>query len=85
MFEPNNQPTWEKVRAAIYNYLYSLWEQGALLGTKPEQAFFINVGLGVTMTKTQIEDGELIVEVGLNAVRPVEFIILKFTQNIGAP
>lgn len=85
MFEPNNQPTWEKVRAAAYNYLYSLWEQGALLGTKPEQAFFINVGLGVTMTQTQINAGELIVEIGLNAVRPVEFIILKFTQNIGTP
>lgn len=85
MFEPNNQPTWEKVRAAAYNYLYSLWQQGALLGTKPEQAFYINVGLGVTMTQTQIEAGELIVEIGLNAVRPVEFIILKFTQNIGTP
>lgn len=83
MFEPNNQPTWEKVRAAAYNYLYSLWQQGALLGTKPEQAFYINVGLGVTMTQTQIEGGELIVEIGINAVKPVEFIILKFTQNIG--
>ena len=85
MFEPNNQPTWEKVRAAVYNYLYRLWDQGALLGTKPEQAFYINVGLGVTMTQTQINQGELIVEVGLNAVRPVEFIILRFTQNIGTP
>lgn len=85
MFEPNNQPTWEKVKAAAYNYLYSLWEQGALLGTKPEQAFFINVGSGVTMTQDEINRGELIVEIGLNAVRPVEFIILKFTQNIGTP
>ncbi|MFK7605596.1 MULTISPECIES: phage tail sheath family protein [unclassified Pseudomonas] len=85
MFEPNNQPTWEKVRAAAYNYLYSLWQQGALMGSKPELAFYINVGQGVTMTKTQIEAGKLVVEIGLNAVRPVEFIILKFTQNIGTP
>lgn len=84
MFEPNSQPTWEKVRAAAYNYLYSLWQQGALLGTKPEQAFFINIGLGVTMTQDQIKKGELIVEIGLNAVKPVEFIILRFTQNISA-
>ena len=55
------------------------------MGSKPELAFYINVGQGVTMTKTQIEAGELVVEIGLNAVRPVEFIILKFTQNIGTP
>ena len=85
MFEPNNQPTWEKVKAAAYNYLFDLWKQGALLGTKPEQAFFINIGKGLSMTQAQINAGELVVEIGLNAVRPVEFIILKFTQNIGAP
>ena len=39
MFEPNNQPTWEKVRAAIYNYVFKLWQQGALLGNKPEEEY----------------------------------------------
>lgn len=82
MFEPNNQPTWEKVRAAIYNYLFSLWQQGALLGGKPEEAFDVQVGLDLTMNKTDIEEGRLIVEVGLKAVRPAEFIILKFTQDM---
>ena len=85
MFEPNNQPTWEKVRVAIYNYLFSLWQQGALQGAKPEEAFNVQVGLGLTMNQTDIEDGKLIVEVGLKAVRPAEFIILKFTQNMALP
>lgn len=85
MFEPNNQPTWEKVRAAIDNYLFSLWQQGALQGTRPEEAYNVQVGLGLTMSETDIEEGKLIVEVGLNAVRPAEFIILKFTQNMELP
>lgn len=82
MFEPNHQPTWEKVRAAVDNYLYALWQQGALLGTNATEAYFVRVGLGVTMTQEDIDAGRLIVEVGLNAVRPVEFIILRFTQDI---
>lgn len=85
MFEPNNQPTWEKVRAAIYNYLFSLWQQGALQGGKPEEVFNVQVGLDLTMSKTDIEAGKLIVEVGLKAVRPAEFIILKFTQDMALP
>ena len=85
MFETNNQPTWEKVRAAIYNYLYALWQQGALQGAKPEEAFNVQVGLGLTMNETDIEEGKLIVDVGLKAVRPAEFIILKFTQDMALP
>lgn len=82
MFEPNHSGTWETVRAAIDNYLYALWQEGALQGVKPEEAYFVQVGLGVTMTPQDLDDGNLIVEIGLAAVRPVEFVILRFTQNI---
>ncbi|KAG0167066.1 hypothetical protein DFQ28_005944 [Apophysomyces sp. BC1034] len=82
MFEPNNSPTWEKVRAAIDSYLHNLWRMGALQGAKPEEAYFVQVGRGVTMTDDQIQRGQLIVKVGMAAVRPAEFIILRFTQNV---
>lgn len=82
MFEPNNQPTWEKVRVAIENYLFPLWQYGAFQGAKPEEAFKVQVGEGQTMSKADIYAGKLIVEIGINAVRPAEFIILRFTQNM---
>ncbi|OCQ52501.1 Phage tail sheath protein [Photorhabdus australis subsp. thailandensis] len=82
MFEPNNQPTWERVRAAISNYLYSLWQQGGLAGSKEEDAYFVQIGKGITMTQEQIDAGQMIVKVGLAAVRPTEFIILQFTQDV---
>lgn len=82
MFEPNNQPTWEKVRVAIENYLFPLWQNGAFQGAKPEEAFKVQVGEGETMSKADIYAGKLIVEIGINAVRPAEFIILRFTQNM---
>ncbi|WP_337048389.1 phage tail sheath family protein, partial [Serratia liquefaciens] len=46
VFEPNNQPTWKRVQAAIDNYLYRLWQQGALAGNKAEEAYFVRVGKG---------------------------------------
>ncbi|MCP9268458.1 phage tail sheath subtilisin-like domain-containing protein [Xenorhabdus sp. XENO-1] len=82
MFEPNSQPTWERVRAAISNYLHSLWQQGGLAGSKEEEAYFVQIGKGITMTPDQINQGQMIVKVGLAAVRPAEFIILQFTQDV---
>lgn len=82
VFEPNDKNTWERVRGMIENYLTLLWRQGALAGAKPEDAFFVNVGLGETMTSLDILEGKLIVEVGVAAVRPAEFIILNFSHKL---
>jgi phage tail sheath protein FI len=82
MYEPNSQPTWERARSAISNYLYSLWRQGGLAGAREEEAYFVKIGLNVTMSPDDINDGKMIVQVGMAAVRPAEFIILQFTQDV---
>jgi phage tail sheath protein FI len=82
VFEPNDANTWVKVRAMIENYLTILWRQGALAGAKPEQAFFVKVGIGQTMTAQDILEGRMIVEIGMAAVRPAEFIILRFMHKM---
>lgn len=82
VFEPNNQPTWQRVQAAIDNYLHHLWQQGALAGNKAEEAYFVHVDKGITMTQDEINQGQMIIQVGMAAVRPAEFIILKFTQDM---
>ena len=82
VFEPNNATTWLKVKAMIEAYLYGLWEQGALMGSTPEAAYFVNVGLGKTMTPQDVLNGRMIVEIGIAAVRPAEFIILRFTHKL---
>ncbi|WP_036774145.1 phage tail sheath family protein [Photorhabdus australis] len=82
IFEPNSQPTWERVRTAIDNYLHQLWQQGALAGNSPQEAYFVQVGQDLTMSDTDIKQGKMIVKVGIAAVRPAEFIILQFSQNV---
>lgn len=80
VFEPNDANTWQKTKAMIENFLNSLWRDGALAGAKPEDAFFVKIGLGVTMTSLDILEGRMNIEIGLAAVRPAEFIILKFSH-----
>lgn len=82
VFEPNDGTTWSKVGGMISNFLTLQWRAGALQGAKPEDAFFVNVGLGTTMTSLDILEGRMIVEVGMAVVRPAEFIILRFSHKM---
>jgi len=82
VFEANDATTWLKVKAMIESFLYGLWEQGALAGPTPEAAYFVNVGLGKTMTNQDVLEGRMIVEIGVAAVRPAEFIVLRFTHKM---
>lgn len=82
VFEPNDAGTWLKVKAMIDNYLYGLWQQGALAGPTPESSYFVNIGLGKTMTTEDILNGYMIVDVGVAAVRPAEFIVLRFSHKL---
>lgn len=82
VFEPNDANTWVKVRAMIENFLTLQWRAGALQGSKPDQAFFVRVGLGQTMTPDDVLNGRLIVEIGMAVVRPAEFIVLRFMHKM---
>lgn len=82
VFEANDANTWVKVRAMIENFLNLQWRAGALAGAKPDDAFFVRVGLGETMTAEDILNGVMNIEIGMAVVRPAEFIILKFSHKM---
>jgi uncharacterized protein len=82
VFEPNDGNTWLRVKTMIENFLTNLWKDGALAGATPKDAFFVKVGINETMTADDILNGKLIVEIGMAAVRPAEFIILKFSHKL---
>jgi hypothetical protein len=82
VFEPNDVTTWVRVKAMIENYLTNLWKAGALAGATPDAAYFVNIGLGSTMSAVDILEGRMNVEIGMAAVRPAEFIILKFSHKL---
>ncbi len=80
--EPNDINTWITVKSIINNFLILQWQQGALQGIKPEEAFFVHLGIGETMTPRDILNGRMILEIGMAPVRPAEFIILNVIQQM---
>ncbi|WP_294962436.1 phage tail sheath C-terminal domain-containing protein, partial [uncultured Flavobacterium sp.] len=82
VFEPNDANTWVTVKSMMSNFLTNLWKQGALAGAVPEQAFDVQIGLGSTMTPTDILDGKMLITVKVAIVRPAEFIIITFQQQM---
>ena len=82
VFEPNDASTWVKVKGMIDNFLILQWRAGALQGAKPDEAFYVKVGLGETMTSLDILEGRMNVEIGMAVVRPAEFIILTFSHKL---
>ncbi len=80
VFEPNAESLWQTVKRSITNFLVSVWRDGALEGTKQEEAFFVDVGL-TTMTQNDIDNGRLIVRVGVAPVKPAEFVIIRISQK----
>lgn len=82
VFQPNDENTWVKIKCQVSNFLSDLWNSGALTGATPDDAYFVEVGKGVTMTEDDINNGYLRVRIGLAAVRPAEFIVLEFSHKV---
>jgi uncharacterized protein len=82
VFEPNDENTWVRIKSMIGIYLTELWKAGALMGTSTKEAYYVHIGLGQTMSEEDIWAGKLIIEIGIAAVRPAEFIILRFIQKM---
>lgn len=76
VFEPNAEPLWARVRRSIVNFLTLVWRNGALEGTKPDEAFYVKCDR-TTMTQTDIDSGRLIVQIGVAPVKPAEFVIVR--------
>lgn len=54
------------------------WRAGRL---DPSQAYNVEIGLGTTMTPTDILDGIIRISVKVAIVRPAEFILITFEQQ----
>jgi len=82
VFEPNNERLWARVVQTISNFLTRAWKDGALMGTTPEEAFFVKCDR-TTMTQDDIDNGKLIVTIGVSPTKPAEFVIFEIAQWTG--
>jgi phage tail sheath protein FI len=79
VFAKNDPTTWANVRQTVYDFLYNEWRNDALLGTKPEQAFFVKCDRS-TMTQNDLANGRLVCLIGIAVIKPAEFVIFRIGQ-----
>jgi uncharacterized protein len=80
VFEPNDVNLWEGVTRTLTGFLHGLWQAGALFGQSAAQAFYVKCD-AETNPPESIDQGKLIVEVGLAPVKPAEFVVFRISQT----
>src|SRR3954453_21896335 len=79
VFEPNNERLWANIRFTIEDFLLLQWKTGALMGTKPEEAYFVRCDR-TTMTQNDLDNGRLICLIGVAPTKPAEYVIFRIGQ-----
>ena len=79
VFEPNGDALWANVRRTIEDFLLNEWQMGALLGDKPEKAFFVKCDRS-TMTQNDLDNGRMVCLIGVAPLRPAEYVIFRIGQ-----
>jgi len=81
----NDSALWADLRTNTQSYLQELFTRGAFQGTTANQAYFVQCGLGQTMTQADVGAHLVKLTLGVAMVRPSEFTILQFTFDARNP
>lgn len=82
VFEPNNERLWRNIRQTVEDFLLTLWRDGALIGEKPEKAYFVHCDR-TTMTQNDLDNGRMICLIGVAPTKPAEYVIFRIGQWTG--
>jgi hypothetical protein len=76
VFSPNAAPLWAQVRQDVQTFLSGLFRQGAFQGVTPKEAYYVRCDAS-TMTQADLDNGRLVVQVGVAPLKPAEFVIFS--------
>jgi hypothetical protein len=79
-FEPNNRDLWKRLTRLLGAFLTQMWREGFLVGQTPEQAFFVKCDEETNPPEVR-DAGEVVTEVGLSIVRPLEYIVFRIGER----
>jgi len=82
VFEPNDAVLWRSLNATVSAFLTDFWSQGGLRGDTPEDAFFVKCDEELN-TLAVVDEGKVMLEIGVALQRPAEFVIIKIGQFDG--
>jgi uncharacterized protein len=79
VFEPNDRPLWQAIRRDVSAFLIGFWRDGALMGRTPEEAFYVKCDEETNPIES-INEGRVVIEIGIAPVKPAEFVIFRISQ-----
>jgi phage tail sheath protein FI len=82
VFEPDDEELWARVEQTVTQFLTTQWRNGALMGSKPEEVFFVRVDRSA-MTQDDIDNGRLTCTIGVAPLKPAEFVFFRIAQFVG--
>ena len=80
VFEPNDEVLWGRISDQIKDFLFNKWQEGALFGATPEEAYFVKCDEELNTEEVR-NSGRVIAEIGYAKKKPGEFVILRFSQK----
>lgn len=80
VFEPNDYTLWKSIERDCSAFLTLLWRDGALIGQKPEDAFFVKCDEETNPPAVR-DAGRVVTEIGIAPVKPAEFVIFRISQD----
>ncbi len=83
VFEPNDYGLWKSVKRNVSAFLRVQWEEGKLVGTTEERAFFVRCD-EITNPRDTVDVGQVIAEIGVAPSKPAEFVVFRFKQFAGS-
>lgn len=79
-FEPGDWRTRAKLDLVVRSFLLELWSRGALVGSSPDEAFWVRCD-GSNNLAAARDAGRVLIEVGIAPTVPFEFIVLRIGRD----
>ena len=77
VFEPNSRALYDLVVAQIEGFLEGEWHAQRLSGSSQDEAFYVRPA----MTQDDLDNGRFVLEIGVAASVPAEFVILRLSRG----
>ena len=83
-FEPNGPRLWVRINRELTSYLTNLWQDGAMAGQTPGEAFYVKCDAETNPAESR-EAGRVVTEIGLAPSAPAEFVVVRIIHREAAP
>jgi len=81
VFEPHDYVIRQTLTISISGFLSALWQQGALVGATPAEAYYVKCD-DETNPPASVNEGKLITEIGVAPTHPAEFIVFRIGRTV---